>query len=299
MLLPSFLFRVAGAAGGWVALDFAIQWIGYAISYPLRTEKMYDMFGTSTFALVAVGSFFRSAFQPGAALLSSAPYARQAVATAMVALWAARLGSFLVYRVHKTGGDSRFDEFKHQPLRFFVSWTLQAIWVAVVVSPVLLSNVSPLAAAASSTLRWTDVAGLGLWLTGMVTEAVADQQKLRFKLDPANKGKFVDSGLWSLARHPNYAGEMAAWSGLGLFCAGSGLLGGWSLLACAASPAFVVGILLRLSGLPAQQKQAEARWGKNRDYKAYKGRTNLLVPVPFALPEWLGGPEVEASKKRK
>lgn len=307
LFLPS-LFRVAGAAGGWVALNFAIQWVGFGISYPLRTEKMYDMFGTSTFALVAVGSFLRSAFRPGAALLSGAAgplYARQAAATAMVALWAARLGTFLVYRVHKTGGDSRFDEFKHQPARFFVSWTLQGMWVAIVALPVVLLNTagtsaaSAAAAAASSpACKVATAAGLALWVLGMATEAVADQQKLRFKLDAANKGKFVDTGLWSLARHPNYGGEIAAWTGVGLFCAGSGALAGWPLLACAASPAFVAGILLRLSGVPVQRKQAEARWGKKADYRAYKARTNLLVPVPFALPEWLGGPEGAANKKK-
>jgi steroid 5-alpha reductase family enzyme len=307
-MLPSLLFRVAGAAGGWVALDFVIQLAGFAISYPLRTEKLYDMFGTGTYALVAVGSFVRSSLgaQPGA---GAAPLAlkggltllgRQAAATAMVGLWAARLGSFLVYRVHKTGADSRFDAVKHDPARFFVSWALQGVWVAVVVAPVLLLNCAApaagasaaAAAAAAASLRWTDVAGPLLWLAGWATEAVADQQKLAFKLDPANKGRFVDTGLWSLARHPNYGAEIATWSGLALFCAGSGALSGpGAMLACAASPAFVAAILLGLSGVNVQRKQAEARWGGQAEYKAYKARTNLLFPLPFALPAWAGGPE--------
>ena len=49
----------------------------------------------------------------------------QAVATAFVVAWALRLGGFLVMRVWKTGHDSRFDEVKHQPGRFWVFWTLQ------------------------------------------------------------------------------------------------------------------------------------------------------------------------------
>jgi len=54
-----------------------------------------------------------------------------------VVAWAVRLGGFLVVRVWKTGHDSRFDEAKHQPFKFWVYWTMQvrldgciAVWAA-------------------------------------------------------------------------------------------------------------------------------------------------------------------------
>ena len=43
----------------------------------------------------------------------------------MAGVWAVRLGSYLVYRIHKIGKDSRFDEVKHQPLIFLVDWVFQ------------------------------------------------------------------------------------------------------------------------------------------------------------------------------
>lgn len=46
---------------------------------------------------------------------------------------------------------------------------------------------------------------------GLVVEATADGQKFAFKMNPANKGKFIDEGLWSYARYPNYFGEMLVW----------------------------------------------------------------------------------------
>jgi steroid 5-alpha reductase family enzyme len=49
----------------------------------------------------------------------------QIAATAFVVAWAVRLGGFLVVRVWKTGHDSRFDEAKHQPFKFWIYWTMQ------------------------------------------------------------------------------------------------------------------------------------------------------------------------------
>lgn len=51
----------------------------------------------------------------------------QMLVSGMVGIWAARLGTYLVQRVHKAGKDSRFDEVKHQPGMFFVYWTMQ-VW---------------------------------------------------------------------------------------------------------------------------------------------------------------------------
>ena len=55
------------------------------------------------------------------------PHPLQVLVSCMAGLWAVRLGSYLVHRIHKAGKDSRFDEVKHQPLNFLVYWLLQAI----------------------------------------------------------------------------------------------------------------------------------------------------------------------------
>jgi steroid 5-alpha reductase family enzyme len=52
---------------------------------------------------------------------------------------------------------------------------------------------------------------MAVWVGGMLTEVVADQQKAAFRARPENKGRFIDEGLWSISRHPNYFGETMLW----------------------------------------------------------------------------------------
>ena len=40
-------------------------------------------------------------------------------------LWALRLGSFLVIRIHRAGADSRFDGVRDNPPRFLLFWLIQ------------------------------------------------------------------------------------------------------------------------------------------------------------------------------
>ena len=42
------------------------------------------------------------------------------------------------------------------------------------------------------------------------------------------QGKFIQSGLWSLSRHPNYFGEISLWFGVYISC--SSVFRGWQYL---------------------------------------------------------------------
>ena len=82
--------------------------VGWAISAPLQTDKLYDALGSTTFIALAIGTLTYAKYY----------YARQILATVLVVIWAARLGGFLLFRVLKTGRDSRFDEAKRQPCEY-------------------------------------------------------------------------------------------------------------------------------------------------------------------------------------
>ncbi len=182
-------------------LDLGLQLVGWAICSVAKTEKFYDMFGASTF----IGIIVVALLTKGAALS-----AKQLLLCAVVLLWALRLGSFLVVRVFKTGGDRRFDRVKTKPGKFAVYWFLQAVWVYVTLLPTLFV----LNAALSGTaLAWSDSLGLSIFLLGFGVETIADLQKFKFKMAAGNEGRFISSGLWRFSRHPNYFGEMLLWWG--------------------------------------------------------------------------------------
>ena len=48
----------------------------------------------------------------------------------LISIWAVRLGSFLFLRIHKAGEDKRFRKIKPSPSQFFMTWTLQGLWVS-------------------------------------------------------------------------------------------------------------------------------------------------------------------------
>ena len=56
--------------------------------------------------------------------------------------------------------------------------------------------------------------GIAVWLVGFLFESIGDWQLVRFKADPANRGKIMQTGLWRYTRHPNYFGDACVWWGL-------------------------------------------------------------------------------------
>jgi len=249
--------------------DFGLQFVGWAFACWLQTEKFYDMTGSLTFIGLTLGT-----------LLTGGQFAtRQLICSGMVLLWAGRLGSFLVMRIMKDGKDGRFDSAKKNPGEFAIFWGVQGVWVFATLLPVLLVNT----VATHPALGALDLLGMGVWTAGFVLEALADWQKFKFKEDPANKGKFIDEGLWALSRHPNYCGEMMMWWGVLATAAGS--LSGGQIAAATMSPLFTSFLLLFVSGVPMLEKAADAKWGDDPNYQAYKGRTRSIVPLPKLYPD--------------
>lgn len=225
-----------------------------------KTDKLTDISYAVTFVIVALYGFLFGGITTASVVLFS-----------MITLWAVRLGSYLLVRIHKIGKDNRFDEMREHFWRFFRFWLLQGVSVWVVLLPSMLFFHNSI-----QTIPPYAYIGLLLWLTGLTIEAVADMQKFRFINDPQNKGKWIDSGLWKYSRHPNYFGEILLWAGVYIFTLfGLGVVESWI---GAIGPLYIASLILFVSGIPLLEKGAEERWGDQDAYQAYKKKTSILIP---------------------
>ena len=246
-----------------VILAFLIQWAAYIPAYVFQTEKFYDLTGSLTYLSVTWYAL----------ILASGDFANANLANTvivlLISLWALRLGSFLFMRIHKDGEDKRFRTIKPSATQFFMTWTLQGLWVSLC-SMCALTAISSDSGVVVNALFYF---GLGLFLLGFSTEIVADNQKSKFRSFPENRDKFITTGLWAKSRHPNYFGEIVLWAGIAVMSFSS--LEGWQYLTLI-SPLFTYILLVYVSGVRMLEARADKKWGHDENYKNYKANTPVL-----------------------
>lgn len=191
---------------------------------------------------------------------------------ALVIVWGMRLSLHVYLRNRKKPEDARYRAWrqewgKNANIRaFFQVFLLQGLLVLVIALPVtsvIMTGVTP--------FTLLDAAGLLIWTTGFLFEAISDWQLLYFKKDPAHKGRIIMSGLWRYSRHPNYFGEVTLWWGVFLIALASG--SGWTTII---GPLTITFLILRVSGIPMLEKKYEG----NPEFEEYRRRTSAFFPLP-------------------
>lgn len=259
-MFPSDIFLLAALL---VFLLMTLMWIW---SLVLRDSSIVDPFWGAGFVVLA---WFYSFLTP----LNGDP-ARGNLLLALVFLWGLRLSVFLLIRsVQKGKEDPRYAKWRQEAGRawwwrsFFKVFLLQGALMWLLSAPflVVLNSLTPIG------LNGLDYAAVALWVVGFFFEVVGDWQLMRFKADPANKGKVLDSGLWRYTRHPNYFGEAVMWWGFGLLAANTGAW--WALL----SPLAMTFLLLRVSGVTLLERDLK---DSKPQYTDYIRRTSAFFPRP-------------------
>ncbi|KAL8796244.1 MAG: hypothetical protein Q9195_001359 [Heterodermia aff. obscurata] len=297
-----------------VSLAYGLQALVAVPSIAAQTERFYDLSGSITYLSCTALSLYLPTIRAryAATLAGTTPPAwpnllqavvggsgglnwRQAVLSAAVSIWATRLGTYLFRRITADGTDSRFAGIRNSPPKFLGAFFAQATWVSLCLLPVLAINSLPAAAFASlpTSILLSDILGLLLFTGGLSFEIVADRQKdawVQAKKAKKHEEEFLTHGLWSKSRHPNYFGEATLWSGIAVLAGGVltrnagqmglGFAGGKVLAGAMAgvSPAFVLFLLLKVSGVPMSEEKYDKRYGDRKDYQAWKENTPVFIP---------------------
>ncbi len=239
-----------------IAVGYFSVW--YIITLIFKNAGLIDIGWGLGFVLLAVYGLAKNA-SLGSAVL-----------TGMVAVWGLRLTAHVFKRNAGKPEDYRYAAFrtawgKWFDLRAFFQLFMFQAFMMLVISLAFIFGIQK--GSIQSPLLF--VAGIVIWATGFLFEAVGDAQLKRFISDANNKGKLIEIGLWRYTRHPNYFGEAVLWWGVFL-----------SALACGApwwtvvSPVTITLLVRFVSGVPMLEKRNSSKTG----YAAYCERVNVFIP---------------------
>jgi steroid 5-alpha reductase family enzyme len=253
-------------------LFFTILW---GVSLRLQNSSIADVGWGPSILLIGLTYYFTS---DGALL-------RAQLTLVLLAIWAVRLGLHLFYRQRREGEDYRYTKWRDEYedswwwFSYFKVFLLQSVVAWVVSLPIYFAIVS----VGPPSLTLLDYAGALIFVIGLVFEGLGDEQLRRFRADRVNKGKVLDTGLWSYTRHPNYFGEALVWWGFGVIGVATGGLPGLI------GPAVMTYLLIYVSGVAMIEPTLAGKQG----YLSYAGKTPVFLPLPAPMRAKL----IQAAKK--
>ena len=189
----------------------------------------------------------------------------ECVVAALVALWSLRMSIYIWVRNrgHKEE-DGRYAAWRRRfgPhwwwWSFFQVYTLQGVTVWMwSLGLIFAVSVGP------SALSWPHGLAVVLFAIGFYFQVVGDLQLVRFKRNRTDRSTVLDTGLWSLTRHPNYFGEATIWWSFGALALVHPL--GWIALVC---PWYVTWFMSRGSATPMQERYLAKNKPSYADYMA-------------------------------
>jgi len=244
---------------GVILVLMTILWI---ISIFIKNVSIVDIFWGAGFVVTAVFYF----------LMAGGNAHRNIILLSLVAIWGIRLSVYLAWRNIGKGEDFRYREFRRKYgenrywwVSFFQTFLLQGTLMWLISVPLL----GAMFYREQSFPGILDIAAILLWIIGFIFETGGDLQLARFKSDPANKGKLLDTGFWKYTRHPNYFGDSAVWWGYGLFCLAAG-----SWLPVLGS-VLMTALIIKVSGVALLERSLS---DQKPHYREYIERTSVFIP---------------------
>lgn len=245
-----------------LAISMGINLFMFIPAFLFKTDKLTDISYALTFVILSIYTLIVNGASPASVVLFI-----------MILIWAIRIGSYLLIRIHKIKKDTRFNEMRKSFFKFGGFWLIQGftVWAVLIPSILFIQN-------QPQNIDLIASIGILIWLAGLSIETLADIQKYKFKNKTENKGKWIETGLWKYSRHPNYFGEILLWFGVYIFTFTS-LIGIEKWIGFI-GPLYIAALIIFVSGIPLLEKKADQRWSDKPAYQAYKERTHELFVLP-------------------
>ena len=240
-------------------LSVFIQILFFIPSYLLKTERLYDLVGSSTYIVVTTIAYLSV---PNKSVTDT-------ILFLFISIWGIRLGTYLFWRILRDNDDVRFEKAKKNFFWFLQYWIGQALWVSITSCAAVIAILKTEINSINNIL----ILGVLIWVLGFTLEVIADLQKSKFKKNQNTNKTFISTGLWSKSRHPNYFGEITLWVGIYIISFSS--FSDIEFLTVI-SPIFVYILLTRMSGINMLEKIADERYGHLPEYIIYKEETPIL-----------------------
>jgi steroid 5-alpha reductase family enzyme len=241
---------------------FGLMILLWLFSLALKNSSIVDIFWGTGFVIFTWIAFI---------LTPDGLITRKLLLSVLVTVWGLRLSLHILRRNWGKPEDFRYQTWRKEAgaswwwRSLFKVFILQGVLLLIVATPLLAVQLKPL----PSHLIWLDFLAIIVWMIGFFFESVGDWQLSRFKANPANKGKLLNTGVWRYSRHPNYFGDATQWWAYWLLAVAAG--GWWTIF----SPIIMTGLLLRVSGVRLLEKTLkETKPG----YAEYVETTSEFIP---------------------
>lgn len=232
----------------------------WLVSLWLKNSSIVDIFWGTGFVIITWAAFLLT---PGGFII------RRLIISSLVTLWGLRLSLHILVRNWGKPEDFRYQVWREAAgsawwWRSFVKvFLLQGALMWIISAPLTAAQIN------FQSLSGLDYLTIPVWLIGFFFEAAGDYQLARFRSNPDNKGKVLNSGVWRYTRHPNYFGDATQWWAYYLMAVAAG--GWWTIF----SPIIMTTLLMRVSGVTLLEKTLR---DEKRGYKEYIETTSEFIP---------------------
>lgn len=258
------LLQIVGAV---LLAMLVVMLAAWAFGLSVKNGGWTDVFWSFGTGLILAGAAF-------IATGTDTSLARRLIVAAFMLTWGLRLGLYLAPRVAGHPEDARYADFR----RTAKNYPLMMLWVSLPQAPaaaLLALSVVTAAQRPAPDLDVRDALAAAVFVLAIAGETMADAQMKRFRANPANKGKVIETGLWAWSRHPNYFFQWLGWAAYPVMALDPSRPA--SLLTLVA-PAVMYGLLRYVSGVPPLE--AAMLQSRGEAFRDYQRRVTVFFPLP-------------------